>query len=224
MAQMRKSPQAFRTISEVAETLDIPAHVLRFWESRFPQLRPMKSSGGRRYYRPDDVDLLRGIRELLYDDGMTIKGVQKILREQGQKAVIARGRKDEEDEDLQEDLPTGETSADAASERAATLRDMPVAGTTPGRAGPANAPKPEAKAEAKAEAEAKPEDRPGPSGMEGAENIWDDSDLVDELDTEPAEAAPPPSEPQAAERRTLIADAVRRLGEIRDRILHDLDD
>lgn len=88
---MGKSPQAFRTISEVSELLDIPAHVLRFWESRFPQIRPIKSSGGRRYYRPEDVDLLRGIRELLYDDGLTIKGVQKVLREQGAGAVVGRG-------------------------------------------------------------------------------------------------------------------------------------
>jgi DNA-binding transcriptional MerR regulator len=88
---MDKSPQAFRTISEVSEALDIPAHVLRFWESRFPQLRPTKSSGGRRYYRPEDVELLRGIRELLYDDGLTIKGVQKVFREQGAKAIVERG-------------------------------------------------------------------------------------------------------------------------------------
>ncbi len=91
---MDKGPQAFRTISEVSGTLDIPAHVLRFWESRFAQLRPMKSSGGRRYYRPEDVDLLRGIRELLYGDGLTIKGVQKIFREQGTRAVMVRGRPD----------------------------------------------------------------------------------------------------------------------------------
>ncbi|RMH47574.1 MAG: MerR family transcriptional regulator [Alphaproteobacteria bacterium] len=94
-AQSHKSPQAFRTISEVSEILDVPAHVLRFWESKFSQLRPMKSSGGRRYYRPEDVDLLRGIRELLYVDGLTIKGVQKIFREQGQKAVMRRGREDQ---------------------------------------------------------------------------------------------------------------------------------
>lgn len=80
---MHKSPEAFRTISEVAELLDTPAHVLRFWESRFPQIRPVKRAGGRRYYRPADVALLAGIRKLLHDDGVTIRGVQKILREQG---------------------------------------------------------------------------------------------------------------------------------------------
>ena len=80
---MEKSPEAFRTISEVAEALDTPAHVLRFWESRFPQIRPVKRAGGRRYYRPADVALLTGIKHLLRDEGMTIRGVQKILREQG---------------------------------------------------------------------------------------------------------------------------------------------
>lgn len=80
---MDKSPEAFRTISEVADFLDTPAHVLRFWESRFPQIRPVKRAGGRRYYRPGDVALLAGIKKLLHDEGLTIRGVQKILREQG---------------------------------------------------------------------------------------------------------------------------------------------
>ena len=86
---MDKAPDAFRTISEVADELDIPQHVLRFWESRFPQIKPMKRAGGRRYYRPDDVDLLRGIQHLLYGEGYTIRGVQRILREQGPKFVQA---------------------------------------------------------------------------------------------------------------------------------------
>jgi DNA-binding transcriptional MerR regulator len=76
-----KSAEAFRTISEVAQELEVPQHVLRFWESRFPQVRPLKRAGGRRYYRPDDVVLLRRIRQCLYDQGYTIKGVQKLLRE-----------------------------------------------------------------------------------------------------------------------------------------------
>jgi DNA-binding transcriptional MerR regulator len=83
----RKSPDAFRTISEVSGELDVPQHVLRFWESKFTQIRPLKRGGRRRYYRPEDVQLLRGIRRLLYDDGLTIKGVQKVLRERGVKAV-----------------------------------------------------------------------------------------------------------------------------------------
>lgn len=84
---MDKSPDAFRTISEVSEVLDTPAHVLRFWESRFPQIRPVKRAGGRRYYRPSDVALLTGIKRLLHDEGLTIRGVQKILREQGVRHV-----------------------------------------------------------------------------------------------------------------------------------------
>jgi DNA-binding transcriptional MerR regulator len=87
-----KSPEAFRTISEVADELDVPQHVLRFWESKFGSVRPLKRGGGRRYYRPEDVDLLRGIRSLLYSDGLTIKGVQKLLRERGGRYVTELGR------------------------------------------------------------------------------------------------------------------------------------
>ena len=86
---MAKSADAFRTISEVAEILQVPAHVLRFWESRFTQVKPVKRAGGRRYYRPGDIQLLSGIRKLLHDDGMTIKGVQKILRAHGVAHVAA---------------------------------------------------------------------------------------------------------------------------------------
>lgn len=88
---MSKSRDAFRTISEVSDVLDTPAHVLRFWESKFNQVKPVKRAGGRRYYRPTDVDLLAGIKKLLHDDGMTIKGAQKLLREQGVKKVSALG-------------------------------------------------------------------------------------------------------------------------------------
>ncbi len=84
-----KSPEAFRTISEVAEWLNVPTHVLRFWESRFAQVKPVKRAGGRRYYRPSDMELLGGIRKLLHDDGMTIRGVQKLLREAGVKHVAS---------------------------------------------------------------------------------------------------------------------------------------
>ena len=91
-AYPQKSAEAFRTISEVALELDVPQHVLRFWESRFAQVRPVKRAGGRRYYRPDDVDLLKGIRSLLYIDGLTIKGVQKVLKERGLRHVTEVGR------------------------------------------------------------------------------------------------------------------------------------
>jgi DNA-binding transcriptional MerR regulator len=83
-----KSASAFRTISEVAGELDVPQHVLRFWETKFPQVRPLKRGGGRRYYRPEDIELLRRIRELLYTEGYTIKGVQRLMRENGVRAVI----------------------------------------------------------------------------------------------------------------------------------------
>jgi DNA-binding transcriptional MerR regulator len=79
----RKAPTAFRTISEVAEDLHIPQHVLRFWETKFPQLKPLKRGGGRRYYRPEDIALLRRISDLLYTQGYTIKGVQRLLRDGG---------------------------------------------------------------------------------------------------------------------------------------------
>lgn len=91
---MVKSPDAFKTISEVAEDLDLPQHVLRFWETRFTQIKPMKRGGGRRYYRPLDVDLLKGIRHLLYDQGYTIKGVQRLLRENNAQFIIALGNGD----------------------------------------------------------------------------------------------------------------------------------
>ncbi|MGB2894120.1 MAG: MerR family transcriptional regulator, partial [Albidovulum sp.] len=99
---MEKSAEAFRTISEVSDLLDTPAHVLRFWESRFAQVKPVKRAGGRRYYRPSDVALLGGIRKLLHDDGMTIRGVQKILREQGVRHVAALSAAD---------VTAGETAA-----------------------------------------------------------------------------------------------------------------
>jgi DNA-binding transcriptional MerR regulator len=89
---VEKSPEAFRTISEVAEDLDVPQHVLRFWETRFSQVKPLKRGGGRRYYRPDDVDLLKGIRYYLYGEGYTIKGVQRILKERGIRHVVEIGR------------------------------------------------------------------------------------------------------------------------------------
>ena len=111
-----KSERAFRTISEVSEELGVPQHVLRFWETRFAQVRPIKRNGGRRLYRPDHVALLRGIRALLYDDALTIKGVQKVLRERGQRAVIARGAGDA-------GLGIQEAPAEGASERLAAIRD-----------------------------------------------------------------------------------------------------
>ncbi len=119
-----KAPEAFRTISEVAEQLDVPQHVLRFWETRFSQIRPMKRGGGRRYYRPADVDLLKGIRTLLYGEGYTIRGAQKILKDNGIAHVIAIGR--------------GEVSVDPAEETAKAASKS-AAKTAPAKAEPAKA-------------------------------------------------------------------------------------
>jgi DNA-binding transcriptional MerR regulator len=117
-----KSPDAFRTISEVAEDLDLPQHVLRFWETRFSHIRPLKRGGGRRYYRPDDIDLLKGIRHLLYGEGYTIKGVQRILKEEGLRFVQAVGRGEESVSAPQPDgqrkaLPPAKVSDDFSGHR-----------------------------------------------------------------------------------------------------------
>ena len=116
-----KSPAAFRTISEVAGDLDVPPHVLRFWESRFNQIKPLKRGGGRRYYRPEDVDLLRTIRELLYTEGYTIRGVQKLLRESGAKSPP---RTAEESPPPSAPAPSGERTAPAEDGTRAALRGV----------------------------------------------------------------------------------------------------
>ena len=125
---MDKAPEAFRTISEVADELEVPKHVLRFWEAKFAHLKPMKRGGGRRYYRPEDVALLRGIRFLLYDDGYTIRGVQKILREHGPRFVMDQRRMaddDEQDEAAQHEIP--DIAAEAAQSGSAVLTREPGA-------------------------------------------------------------------------------------------------
>lgn len=119
---MDKSPDAFRTISEVAESLDTPAHVLRFWESRFPQIKPVKRAGGRRYYRPSDVALLTGIKRLLHDEGLTIRGVQKILRDQGVRHVAGLS---DDSTSLDQLVPGDETPAD---DLAVLPEEVPEAG------------------------------------------------------------------------------------------------
>ncbi len=130
-----KSPEAFRTISEVADELDVPQHVLRFWEAKFGAVRPLKRGGGRRYYRPDDIDLLRGIRSLLYSDGLTIKGVQKLLRERGARYVTGLGRDSVshlqavhakiEPSDHSEGHHGGDTAAQETIEHGSNIRAFP---------------------------------------------------------------------------------------------------
>ena len=111
-----KSASAFRTISEVADDLEVPPHVLRFWETKFSQVRPLKRGGGRRYYRPEDVELLRRIRALLYQDGYTIKGVQKLLKDGGARAALRHGEGGEYDPEI-----PGPSSARTAEETEPTL-------------------------------------------------------------------------------------------------------
>jgi DNA-binding transcriptional MerR regulator len=118
-----KSASAFRTISEVAGELDVAQHVLRFWESKFPQVRPLKRGGGRRYYRPEDVDLLRQIRSLLYEEGYTIKGAQKLLRTQRR-----TGGPREDDEGTDGELPFAPAEAETAPAPSATLPEELRAG------------------------------------------------------------------------------------------------
>ena len=115
---MDKAPDAFRTISEVAEEVNVPQHVLRFWESRFAQIKPLKRGGGRRYYRPEDIDLLRGVRHLLYGEGYTIRGVQRILREEGLAFVQSVWRTGAQ-------APPESDEADEELENAAVIREEP---------------------------------------------------------------------------------------------------
>ena len=114
---MAKAKDAFRTISEVAEWLDTPTHVLRFWESKFSQIKPVKGAGGRRYYRPKDMDLLGGIKQLLHEDGLTIKGTQKLLREKGVKYVMDLGQS--------MSSPSGATGTPAESAKVVPLAPKP---------------------------------------------------------------------------------------------------
>ncbi len=122
-----KAPEAFRTISEVAEQLDVPQHVLRFWETRFSQIRPMKRGGGRRYYRPADVDLLKGIRTLLYGEGYTIRGAQKILKDNGIAHVIGIGRGEVSVDPAEETEKAARKSAAKPAAKAETAPVQPAA-------------------------------------------------------------------------------------------------
>lgn len=134
---MEKAPDAFRTISEVAEEINVPQHVLRFWESRFAQIRPMKRGGGRRYYRPDDVDLLRGVRHLLYGAGYTIRGVQRILREEGIAFVqnVWRAGSEAPPPETDEDGADDDTAQEGADEAAKQSQERLLRALSPSRPG-----------------------------------------------------------------------------------------
>lgn len=129
---MAKGPEAFRTISEAADELNVPPHVLRFWETRFSFIRPMKRAGGRRFYRPQDIAVLRGVRRLLHDEGYTIKGVQKLHRAQGLKHLIAAGQGDAQSSAAPAEgsilgIPVSELDEAGRSRLAYTLQDLEAA-------------------------------------------------------------------------------------------------
>jgi resuscitation-promoting factor RpfA len=184
-----KSPDAFRTISEVADWLDRPAHVLRFWESKFPQVKPVKRAGGRRYYRPDDMLLLGGIKKLLHDDGMTIKGVQKIIREQGVKYVSGMSQ------------PLDEVTAGAGTETAvaetATARTSPPR-TDSGAARPVMTPSPSYPSDTAATSDA---GRAAPPASAPTLQI-----VPDAAPAAPIAPAPPLEDSAVPQERTLPAD------------------
>ncbi len=196
---MAKSPDAFRTISEVAEWLDTPAHVLRFWESKFSQVRPVKRAGGRRYYRPDDMALLGGIKTLLHEQGMTIKGAQKLLREKGVKYVASLGPTPigEEDADLIE-----ATAAESVPEAAAPADADNVVAFAPHRTPPPAETEDAKPADATAEA-AEPDEAPAvpPSPTAGTAPAEPETATDPDTDPDPAQAqtdAGPAPLPEAA--------------------------
>tara|TARA_E500000331_G_scaffold262458_1_gene253440 strand:+ start:528 stop:953 length:426 start_codon:yes stop_codon:yes gene_type:complete len=111
---MNKSPEAFRTISEVSKDLSLPQHVLRFWETKFIQIKPIKRGGGRRYYRPEDIKLLRGIKSLLYNDGYTIRGVQKVIKEVGTKKILQKEIENKVFTEMENTINSNKNSNDVA--------------------------------------------------------------------------------------------------------------
>lgn len=190
-----KAPDAFRTISEVADELDLPQHVLRFWESRFREIKPMKRGGGRRYYRPGDVDLLRGIKHLLYGEGYTIRGVQRILREQGSKFVeeVWRDGAPQPPHGARDDEFTDEATDDAAERKPGLLGRLIGRDLT------------DREDDAPARAEPPMQSAPEPR-VDPVERIVPTSEEVD-LPPEPAFVAPAPRQPEAS----LGRDDLRRL-------------
>lgn len=202
---MNKSPDAFRTISEVAEWLGVQAHVLRFWESKFNQVKPVKRAGGRRYYRPDDMQLLGGIKQLLHDDGMTIKGVQKLLREQGVPHVAAMSP------------PLDGIEDDIAADPVLQFRNRPEAESESAPVEQPPAPEPPVVEEVAApeldlepEPEAQPEPEPEPEPVEAMAEVEAEApppktSSAPNLPSFMSRAADPADEPEA--RKVPIVDA-----------------
>lgn len=221
---MSKSPDAFRTISEVAEWLDRPAHVLRFWESKFSQVKPIKRAGGRRYFRPQDMLLLGGIKKLLHDDGLTIKGVQKILREEGVEHVSSLSQPLDDQGDSGALVPSPEKvaalKAKADNPESATLLQFPT--------GPEAAEEELSAANYEEAAEdlapsltedeevgapegpsapvADPEPEPAPSFFSMFEEETEETPTPD-TPADPEPPHPEPAEPDAAEEAGIPADA-----------------
>ncbi|MBB4286852.1 MerR family transcriptional regulator [Roseospira goensis] len=193
----RKSDAAFRTISEVATELDVPQHVLRFWETKFSQIRPMKRGGGRRYYRPEDVVLLTTLRDLLYREGYTIKGVQKLLRDNGAKALVNTVKERQERSEGGTVGPVGLALAESrASEDTGTAAEGDEAEALTPESPDAGMVAPE---EPRAEAEATPA-TPAATGLTPAQRaeltaIADDLAALRGLLTQALEATRPPSAP-----------------------------
>ena len=211
---MEKSAEAFRTISEVSELLQTPAHVLRFWESRFSQVKPVKRAGGRRYYRPADLALLGGIKRLLHDDGMTIRGVQKVLRERGVRHVAALSPVDlVADVTMAEPAPMAVLDAPEPQD-GATIHAFPGAEQSPAPLWPPS---------------------PPPEVAQGEDRLLPDPDDLTEAAADQAEArpggvagdaAPLPAATllramdalRAREKKDQLATVYRRLSDLRDRV------
>ena len=207
---MEKSREAFRTISEVAEWLDVPTHVLRFWESRFSQIKPVKRAGGRRYYRPSDMRVIGGVKTLLHDQGMTIRGVQKLFREQGIKhvssfsPVLYGADGDVEDDQVIEHVPAPDTEAGIVPSPAArSTREAfpdPIVDAVDGTPVTADVPV-FSHARRPVPAEETPADLPGEDAQaEEASAAPPEEDIRAEeavADAAPAEPAPEPVEPPA---------------------------
>lgn len=211
---MAKSADAFRTISEVAEWLETPAHVLRFWESKFSQVKPVKRAGGRRYYRPADMMLLGGIKKLLHDDGMTIKGVQKILREQGIKHISQLSQPldemtEAEVSDMAIDVEPEDTAPDTAEvvNLRGASRSEPVPPPPPDKEHEdtgATAANDDAEQVAETEAEADPDTLPDAAAMPSflrrplTPQPTPDSDAAEDDEDQPQDAPPAPAAPALA--------------------------
>jgi resuscitation-promoting factor RpfA len=187
---MEKSPDAFRTISEVADWLGVPTHVLRFWESRFPQVKPVKRAGGRRYYRPADMTLLGGIKRLLHDDGMTIRGVQKMLREEGVRHVSSYSQPLDSMGPLRDVTPDGEEVA--PSPMAVDVEPEPLDNVVP------LATAPEVADEERRAAPPAPEHED-----EAAPDLVDEATLAPRASPEPGEAGAFPGVPELIDEATL---------------------